>query len=381
LFFDFKNDVRNNKEDQADLYDLIDQFKVKADYPSERSTSKKIIYDLIQSESARDNQEIAQIIQKNLQANPELKNDAIISGYLNAQSPEERLKIVGQIPSPKSNLDTRTLEFLMTKLREIKTPAEIKLLRKAVNISAIGQIEVMKAMHPDMSETEIQGIHEFVYKKYGAEYEGYPSIVGAGENACILHYIVNNKTKVGNELVLMDLGAEYRAYTADITRTIPANGKFSPEQRAIYDLVYQAQEAAFKNLKPGNSFSRNDEICRDIINKGLVKLGIIRSENQAHNYFPHGVSHHIGLDVHDRGSYQKFEENMVITVEPGIYIPEGSPCDKKWWGIGVRIEDDVLITNDGYELLSHLAPRTVDEIENLMAEKSVLDDFKLPTLD
>ncbi|CAN5245489.1 hypothetical protein BH23BAC1_BH23BAC1_13280 [soil metagenome] len=381
LIFDFKNDIRNDKEDRADLYVLISQFKEKAAYPAENQSGKKIIYDLIQSETARDNEEIAQIIQKNLQAYPELKNDAIISAYLQAQSPEDRLKIVGQIAAPRSNLDTRSLPVLMTQLREIKTPEELKLIKKAVNISAIGQIEVMKAMHHEMSETEIQGIHEFVYKKYGAEYEGYPSIVGAGENACVLHYTTNNKTKVGNDLVLMDLGAEYRGYTADVTRTIPATGKFTPEQRAIYNLVYQAQEAAFKNLKPGNSFSKNNGICQEVINKGLVKLGIIRNENQSHNYFPHGVSHHIGLDVHDRGFYDKFEENMVITVEPGIYIPEGSPCDKKWWGIGVRIEDDVLITKDGYELLSHLAPRTADEIEKVMAESSVLENFKLPELD
>jgi Xaa-Pro aminopeptidase len=380
LFFDFKNDVRNNKEDKADLYDLISQFKEKAGYPSEQNSGKQIIYDLLKSETVKDNQEVAEVIRKNLQTHPELKNDPVISAYLQAQTPEERLKSGGQIQTPQSNLDNSSLEYLMTTLRQIKTPEEIELIRKAVSISAIGQIEVMKAMHPEMSEAEIQGIHEFVYKKYGAEFEGYPSIVGAGENACVLHYITNDKTKVGNELVLMDLGAEYRGYTADVTRTIPASGKFSPEQRAIYDLVYQAQEAAFKNIKPGNSFTMNNEICRDIINKGLVELGIIRNENQAHNYFPHGVSHHIGLDVHDRGLYNKFEENMVITVEPGIYIPEGSPCDKKWWGIGVRIEDDVLITKDGYELLSHLAPRTADDIEKFMAEKSILENFKLPDL-
>ncbi len=182
-------------------------------------------------------------------------------------------------------------------------------------------------------------------------------------------------------MVLMDLGAEYRGYTADVTRTIPANGKFTPEQKAIYNLVLHAQEASFTNCKPGSPFYKNDELARDVVNKGLVKLGIIRNENQAHNYFPHGVSHHIGLDVHDRGFYDKMEENMVFTVEPGIYIPEGSPCDKKWWGIGIRIEDDILITKSGYELLSNLSPRSTDDIEKLMAEKSVLDEFVLPELD
>jgi Xaa-Pro aminopeptidase len=380
LFFDFKDDVLNDKKDQADLYDLISQFKEKIAYPTGADGGKKIIYELIQNNNTSDNQDVMQIIQKHIRSYPELKNDPVIAAYTTAKTPEDRITIKGQIPTPQLNHDIKQLDILMTRLREIKTTEEIKLLRKAVDISAIGQVEVMKAMHPNMSETEIQGIHEFVYKKYGADYEGYPSIVGAGENACILHYVENNKPKVGNELVLMDLGAEYRGYTADVTRTIPANGKFSPEQKAIYELVLEAQEASFTNCKPGNSFSQNTELAREIVNKGLVKLGIIRNEKQEHNYFPHGVSHHIGLDVHDRGFYDKMEENMVITVEPGIYIPEGSPCDKKWWGIGVRIEDDILITKNGFELLSDKAPRTVEEIEKMMAQKSVLDQFVLPEL-
>jgi len=266
-------------------------------------------------------------------------------------------------------------------LREVKLPEEMKLLKKAIDISAIGQIEMMKAMHSGMSETEIQGIHEFVYKKYGAEYEGYPSIVGAGNNGCVLHYIENNKPKVGNELVLMDLGAEYHGYTADVTRTIPANGKFSPEQKAIYDLVYEAQEAGIVAAKVGNPFNAPNAATRVIINKGLVQLGITKSIDENHNYYPHGASHYIGLDVHDAGSYGAFKENMVITVEPGIYISEGSPCDKKWWGIAVRIEDDILITTEGPINLSARAPRKSDEIEKMMRLPSVLDNFKLPKLD
>jgi Xaa-Pro aminopeptidase len=236
-------------------------------------------------------------------------------------------------------------------------------------------------MHEKMSETEVQGIHEYVFKKYGAEYEGYPSIVGAGANGCVLHYITNNKMSVGNDLVLMDLGAEYRGYTADVTRTIPANGKFTTEQKAIYDLVYDAQEASFQYCKPGQPIGITTKISREVINKGLAKLGIIESPEAEHMYFPHGVSHHIGLDVHDRGNYENFEPNMVLTVEPGIYIPLGSPCDKKWWGIGVRIEDDILITDNGYELLSDLAPRKSDEIEKMMEQESIFSDLALPDID
>ena len=257
----------------------------------------------------------------------------------------------------------------------------MKLLTKAVRISAMGQREIMKAMHPGMSETEIQGVHEYVYKKYGSEYEGYPSIVGAGNNGCVLHYIENSKMKVENDLVLMDLGAEYHGYTADVTRTIPANGKFTTEQKAIYDLVYEAQEAGIAATVVGASFGAPDAASRKVINEGLVKLGVVKSEAEAGKYFPHGTSHYLGLDVHDPGLYGPFAPNMVITVEPGIYIPDGSPCDEKWWGIAVRIEDDILITENGPVNLSAEAPRKSDEIEALMKEKSVLDDFKLPKLD
>lgn len=331
LFENFHNDVRDNQRDTADLYDLIKTFK------------EKVSIDLT-----------------NL-SNP--TRDKIQT---------ETVKII----------DNEMLSSIMASLREIKTQEELVLLKKAVEISAVGQIEIMKAMHPTMSEAEVQGVHEFVYKKYGAEYEGYPSIVGAGGNGCILHYIENNKTVVGNgELVLMDLGAEYRGYTADVTRTIPANGTFTKEQKLIYDLVYEAQEAGIKAYKIGNSMREPNKIAVKIINEGLAKLGVIDNPNARHQYFPHGTSHHIGLDVHDPGNYHNFEEHMVVTMEPGIYIPEGSDCDEKWWGIAVRIEDDILVTKNGPVNLSAMAPRKSDEIEAMMQQPSVLADFNLPNLD
>ncbi|MGM0390617.1 MAG: M24 family metallopeptidase, partial [Bacteroidota bacterium] len=160
-----------------------------------------------------------------------------------------------------------------------------------------------------------------------------------------------------------------------------ANGKFTPEQKAIYDLVYKAQEAGIAASVVGNEFSSPDAAARKVINEGLVKLGIVENEEEARQYFPHGTSHHIGLDVHDPGLGGPFEVNMVITVEPGIYIPEGSNCDPKWHGIAVRIEDDILITKNGPVNLSGEAPRKSEEIEELMKEKSVLGDFELPKLD
>jgi Xaa-Pro aminopeptidase len=196
-----------------------------------------------------------------------------------------------------------------------------------------------------------------------------------------LHYIENTKTQVGNELVLMDLGAEYRGFTADVTRTIPANGKFTKAQKEIYDLVYNAQEVGIALYTIGTSMQAPNQAARKVVNEGLFKLGIIKSLDEKHNYFPHGTSHHIGLDVHDPGNYENFEENMIVTMEPGIYIPNGSPCDEKWWGIGIRIEDDILVTKNGPINLSGEAPRTTEEIEKMMSEKSVLDAFILPDLD
>ncbi|MFV5684600.1 aminopeptidase P N-terminal domain-containing protein [Flavobacterium sp. GB2R13] len=338
LFKEFENDSRNSKRDKADLYKLIEAFKTQIGYD----------------------------VKVEKQADSNLQNE------INTKK---------SITAKKANTDTKSIITFMASLREKKSKEEMVLLTKAVRISAMGQREIMKAMHPGMSESEIQGVHEFVYKKYGSEFEGYPSIVGAGNNGCVLHYIENSKMKVENDLVLMDLGAEYHGYSADVTRTIPANGKFSSEQKLIYDLVYDAQEAGIATAKIGNSISATDVAARKIISDGLIKLGITKTADESRKYFPHGTSHHIGLDVHDPGLYNNFEENMVLTVEPGIYIPNGSDCDKKWWGIAVRIEDDILITANGPVNLSGEAPRKSNEIEALMKEKSVFDSFSLPKLD
>jgi Xaa-Pro aminopeptidase len=326
LFYDFFDDVRDTKT-EGDLYDLISWFKEKASYPNPASL---------------------------------------------------------ELEPKASNLDMETLDKIMHELRGVKTEEELNLLRKAVDISCIAQAEVMRAMKPGMSEMEVQGLHEFIFKKYQSEYEGYPSIVGAGHNGCILHYIENYKPSIeSDEMILMDLGAEYHGYTADVTRTIPIDGKFSSEEKAIYDLVYKAQQAAIEACKPGVNLRKDLDanIARKIINEGLVELGIIDSATQKHLYYPHGLGHHIGLDVHDKGDRTSLVPNMAITIEPGIYIPDGAPCDEKWWGIAVRIEDDILITKDGYELLSDKAPRKSEEIEALMKESSVFSDFALPTLD
>ena len=382
----FNDDYRDSAKNTAEVYDLVASFKENTAYNPNNflSPTKKKIYELVKSTSIENSANVAQIIGRALAYDPSLKRDADLMKFKdatdNALKKELQQKIALKLDA-KTTIDIHFLSNNLATLREIKTPEELVLLTKAVRISAIGQVEVMKAMKPHMSETELQGIHEFVYKKYGAEYEGYPSIVGAGNNGCILHYIENSKTKLGNELVLMDLGAEYRGFTADVTRTIPANGVFSKEQKAIYQIVYDAQEAGIAAYVIGESMATPNLLSKKIVDQGLFQLGIINSLDEKHPYYPHGTSHHIGLDVHDPGNYGNFEENMVVTMEPGIYIPKGSNCDEKWWGIGIRIEDDILVTKTGPVNLSVEAPRTIEEIEKMMAKKSVLDNFVLPNLD
>lgn len=381
-FFDFKNDYRDARGN-ADLFDLIKSFKVKANYPSDYNATKQQLYSMIKSTEVANSANVAQTLGRYLNYYKELKEDEFLSGFVNATNDGLRREIKEKVVLhlKANNLDSSVISEIMNTLRETKTEEELVLLKKAVEISAVGQVEVMKAMHSNMSEIEIQGVHEYVYKRYGAEYEGYPSIVGGGNNGCILHYIENNKTQVGNDLVLMDLGAEYHGYTADVTRTIPANGKFTREQKQIYDIVYEAQEAGIKASVVGATFQAPGEAASKVVAEGLVSLGIIDRVSKARTYFPHGTSHYLGLDVHDKGTYQSFKPNTVITVEPGIYIPVGSDCDKKWWGIAVRIEDDILITEDGPINLSVMAPRTTEAIEAVMKQPSPLDDFVLPTLD
>ena len=388
MFNNFQDDYRDSSRNRADLYDLIKIFKNDIGFGDYEPPSEilQMAYRMIKESNDETSANVVQRLKGAFDRFPELKADPIVSQFVDADNNTLRMELKQQTikietEKPKTKFDLKSLSTYMAGLRQIKTKEEMVLLTKAVRISAMGQREVMKAMHPNMSETEVQGIHEYVYKKYGSEYEGYPSIVGAGENGCVLHYIENSKMTLENDLILMDLGAEYHGYSADVTRTIPANGKFSKEQKQIYDLVYEAQEAGIAASVKGNAFNAPDRAAREVINTGLAKLGIIPSADTRHSYFPHGTSHYLGLDVHDPGLYRAYEPGMVITVEPGVYIPEGSDCDKKWWGIAVRIEDDILITDGNPVNLSAEAPRKSSEIEKLMAKSSPLDDFKLPKLD
>ncbi|MFZ6024515.1 MAG: aminopeptidase P N-terminal domain-containing protein [Bacteroidota bacterium] len=301
------------------------------------------------------------------------KGEDILSKYSNRDQLSRMAGIVDSlIAAHKKPLGERTTRMIMSSLRGIKQPEEIRLLEKATTMSCEGHNDVMRAVKPGMTEYQAQAIMEYNFKKNGSEYPGYPSINGSSENACVLHYITNLRLMKDGDLLLSDCAAEYHGYTADVTRTIPVNGKFTPEQKIIYELVLEAQDSGFAACKPGNAFGAVDAAARRVINRGLIKLGIAANDQEARQYFPHGTSHHLGLDVHDMGP-RILQEGVFLTVEPGIYIPPGSKCDKKWWSIGVRIEDDILITKDGHRNLSASSPRSVAEIEKMAKQKSRFD--------
>ena len=382
FMFDFKNDVRDTS-DPSDLFDLQKQFKQAIYFPENFDAKRYRLYQRIRQANPEEVPSIQRMINYYAQSDATLMEDPVIQDFMSKAEDETvltDLKTRSAFLLKDYNYDIDQLGTYMAELREIKTPEEVQLLKKAIQISAQGQREVMKAIKPNMTEREVQGIHQLVYKKYGAAHEGYPSIVGAGDNACVLHYITNDKTDLKDQLILMDLGAEYNGYTADVTRTIPVSGTFSPEQRALYQIVYDSQTAGIKAAQVGASFSAIAAACNKVVQEGLMELGIIAAPEEYRRYLPHGVAHHIGLDVHDPGLYQNLQPQMIITVEPGIYIPKDSPCDPKWWNIGIRIEDDILIIEKGPVNLSEDAPRAWDEIEALMKEKSALDAFTLPPL-
>ena len=264
----------------------------------------------------------------------------------------KHFKLKLEVVEKKANTDD--LKYIMAGLREIKTVEEVILLKKAIKISCDGHKEVMKATEPGMYEYQAAAIVEYMFKKNGSEYPGYPSICGVAENSCILHYTSNKRKMQKGELFLMDAGAEYHGYSADVTRTFPVSGKFSAEQKIIYNIVLEAQLAGIEACLAGNYFRDPHKAAEKVIIQRLIEIGLIKAEKDAIKYFFHGTSHYIGLDVHDAGIMNKLSAWNVITVEPGIYIAAGSDCDPKWWNIGVRIEDDMIVTENGVESMSDM---------------------------
>lgn len=276
------------------------------------------------------------------------------------------------------------LDHLLHDMRLYKSRAEINAMRKAARISAKAHIRAMQTCKPGMKEYEIEAEFQHHFKKHGCT-SAYTPIVGGGENGCILHYTENNAELNDGDLLLIDAGAENNLYAADITRTFPVNGRFNPEQKALYSLVLEAQLAAIKKVMPGNHWNDPHEAAVKVLTKGLIKLGLLKGnlrilikEQAYRTFYMHRTGHWLGMDVHDVGDYKvgdawrELEPGMVLTVEPGLYVAPDTKVGnrtvaKKWQGIGIRIEDDVLVTKDGCEVLSKDAPKTIDEIESLMA--------------
>jgi len=222
-----------------------------------------------------------------------------------------------------------------------------------------------------MREYELQAIVEYCFARGGCEYTAYPSIVGSGPNSTILHYEEDRREMQDGDIVCMDVAGEYHGYAADVTRSFPVNGHFSPAQRAIYDLVLQTQEAGIALCRVGKSPSDVTKETNRVLADGLMELGIIKDKSELRRYYMHGIGHPVGLDVHDRHVAGPFVSGEVWTVEPGVYIRAGSPCDPKWWNIGVRIEDDILVTDGEPLILSAKAPRKAEDVERLMHRKGL----------
>ncbi|MEA3286648.1 MAG: aminopeptidase P N-terminal domain-containing protein [Candidatus Marinimicrobia bacterium] len=269
---------------------------------------------------------------------------------------------------------------LLKSHRLIKSDAEIKALEQAIAITGESLVDAFKIIPTLRFEYEAKAEIEYGFKKRGAIRLGFPSIVGAGKNSTYLHYEDDRGKLNPGDILLMDVGAEWEYYSADISRTVPVNGTFSTEQALLYQLVLDAQIAAIKSVRPGAAFREPHHVAVKVITKGLIDLGLLEGtvvdliKTKAYRkFFMHGTSHWLGLDVHDAGGYLNadgqphlLKTGMILTVEPGIYISESDDVDPKWWNIGIRVEDDVLVTTDGHRVLSASIPKTIDQIERLM---------------
>jgi len=273
------------------------------------------------------------------------------------------------------------LDHVLSEMRVYKSPLEIETIRKAIAITVDAHLKAMRCCQAKMYEYEIEAelIHEFM--KQGSRAPAYPSIVAGGKNACILHYTENNTLLNSGELLLIDAGAEFDYYASDLTRTFPINGQFSEPQKALYELVLTAQLTAIAQIKPGNHWNDPQQAAVEVIIHGLKDLGLllgkfetIFEEESYKRFYKHRIGHWMGMDVHDVGSYKinnawrVFEPGMVMTIEPGLYIPASDDVESQWWDIGIRIEDNVVVTETGNEVLSADLPKKIKDIETVMTK-------------
>ena len=323
--------------------------------------------------------------------------DEILPGMLEGRSrvyyhfgrdTEFDLKLIGWLNRVRAQVRTGAqpphefleLGHLLDELRLFKTPAELKLMQRAADISVLAHQAAMRMASPGVREYELQAEVERVFRMHDAV-PAYGSIVGAGANACVLHYVANTAQSREGDLVLLDAGAEYRSYAADITRTFPVGGRFSKEQRALHDLVNDAQSAALEQARPGVPYEAGHEAAVQALTEGLLRLGLLKGSlekniagGQYRRFYRHKTGHWLGLDVHDVGDYRidgdsrLLEPGMVFTIEPGLYVaPDDTSVAAKWRGIGIRTEDDVLVTRDGHKVLTGKLARSADDIETFMA--------------
>src|SRR6267378_1442766 len=279
---------------------------------------------------------------------------------------------------PQTIIDPSTI---VHEMRVIKSPEEIELMQRAADIAAEAHVQAMKTVRPGMKEYEVEAIIEQIFRRQGAAGPSYTSIVGAGANATVLHYISNNGELRDGELLLVDAGAEYKGYASDITRTYPINGRYTKAQREIYDLVLETQMACVEMVRPGTTHDELKSHSIEMLTEGMVRLGLLQGdpkelikEKKYEQFYMHGLGHLLGIDVHDVGIYyygkqsRALEPGTVMTVEPGIYVsPDTKDIPEQYLGIGVRIEDDVLCTNNGPRVLTSKVPKNPEEIEALMA--------------
>ena len=298
--------------------------------------------------------------------------DARVVGWLNAV----RAKARSGVQAPETLIDARGM---LDEMRLIKDGFELDLMRRAGEISAAAHIAAMRATRPGRYEHEIEAELLYAFRHQGAEAPAYTSIVAGGANACVLHYVFNNQALKDGDLLLIDAGAEYRGYAADITRTFPVNGKFSGAQRDAYEIVLAAQAAAIAQVAPGNAWLVPHEAAVKVLVQGMVDLGLLKGtvdgliESEAYKrFYMHRTGHWLGLDVHDAGEYKQAGEwrplqpGMTLTVEPGLYIRPADDVPEALWNIGIRIEDDALVTDKGCEILTQGTPKTVAEIEEIV---------------
>lgn len=273
-----------------------------------------------------------------------------------------------------------SLNHFVHEMRLYKSRSEVAAMRKAAKISSRAHIRAMQYCRPGLMEYQLEAELKYVFMQSGARDPAYPPIVGGGANSCILHYTENDQPLRSGDMLLIDAGGEYRGYASDISRTFPVNGKFSTAQRQVYEMVLQAQLAAIDKVRPGNHWNEPHEAAVRVLTEGMVDLGMLRGKvrdlikkQEYTKFYMHRTGHWLGMDVHDVGDYKvegewrTFEPGMVLTVEPGIYLPAGSKgLARKWWNIGIRIEDDVLVTRNGHDVLSKDAPKTIADIETVM---------------